>query len=314
MNLFDQKIIPMLAKSGSKFDSLNHIFEPKWDGYRCIAFIKDGLRLQSRNLLDITYKFPEISIEINAENGIVDGELVYIEKGVPDFNKIQRRNVEDVFKIEILSKEIPLTYVVFDILWLDDKEVIDFPLMDRKELLKDCIIEKNNIKITPYIKEKGNKFFDEAARLGFEGIIAKDMRSPYLVGKRSDFWVKIKKTKTVDCIICGYTKGKGSRVDSFGSLVLGLYEGNELTYVGKVGTGFNYGRLDEIYSILQKLRVNDSPFKDVNLKDVQWIKPHLVAEIKYSERTNDNKLRMPVFVRFRLDKQTKECLLDQLDE
>ncbi|MFQ6051391.1 MAG: non-homologous end-joining DNA ligase [Candidatus Hydrothermarchaeota archaeon] len=314
MSLFDQKIRPMLAKNAAIFDSPDYIFEPKWDGFRCLAFIKNGMRLQSRNLLDITYKFPEIRPEINAESAILDGELVCIEKGAPSFNKIQQRNIEDIFKIEVLSRENPVTYVIFDILFLDGSEVVDLPLIERKELIKDCVIEKKNIKITPYIKEKGKKFLNEAIKLGFEGIIAKEMRSPYLIGKRSDLWLKIKKTRTVDCIVCGYSKGKGNRASSFGSLVLALYEGNELRYIGKVGTGFNHAKLVDTYKILQKLRTDERIFKDIDLKDVEWVKPQLVAEIKYSERTKDNKLRMPVFLRFRLDKQPKECTIDQLDE
>ncbi|MBO8182184.1 MAG: DNA ligase [Archaeoglobus sp.] len=324
MGWFDEIVRPMLAEKAEPFDSADHIFEIKWDGTRCISFIdveNKKLRLQNRRLLDITYRYPEFRFyDCFAKNCIVDGEIVVLRKGKPNFNLLQQREqVENRKKIQMLSSRIPATYVVFDILWINSKGwVIHLPLMERRKLLEDNLLENSleerNLMLSEYIQEKGKAFFEKAIEVGFEGVIGKRKDSIYIPGKRTSLWLKIKKKNTIDAAILGLMKGEGGREDFFGSLVLGLFDGRKYVYVGRVGTGFDISFLEWFSEAAKPFFTEKVPFdEEPSIKrEVQWLKPNFVAEVEFLEVSKDLKLRAPVFKRLRFDKKPEECLLDQI--
>jgi len=307
-------IKPMLARSSEPFDSDDHIFELKWDGTRCIAFIdRKGIRLQNRRLLDITYRYPEfhdLHTKIRADSAIIDGEIVVLREGVPDFRKLQEReHVEEEMRIGILSGLIPATYVVFDLLYLNERSLMERPLMERRNLLKEIIPAAEVIVFSESFEREGKKLFQMAVEKGFEGIMAKHKESPYLPGVRSEYWLKIKKIFDIDAIVCGYLKGEGGRSELFGSLVLGVYKDGRLIHIGQVGTGFDYNEARLIYNKLQPIDKNPFDTLPEFKRPVVWCKPTLVVRVKFNEWTHDGKLRAPVFIGIRSDKKPEECTI-----
>lgn len=302
----------MLSEASEPFDSKQHLYEIKWDGTRCISFVDEKQVLQNRRLVDITKRYPEIKIEIKAKQAVFDGEIVVMDKGKPDFHMLQEReHIEDAFRIKLLSERIPASYIVFDILYLDNKAIVDVPLFERKKILAQTLIENEQVYVCDYILEKGKEYFREATRRGLEGVMAKDIESPYLTGKRSRYWLKIKKSASVDAIICGITVGEGWREKYFGALVLGCYEDRELRYIGRVGTGFKEEDFPEIARLLQGFE-HACPFKEVpqmEVKVMQWFKPVVVCQVFYDEITSDKRLRAPRFGGIRLDKPPEDCTI-----
>ena len=316
MNLINKLIKPMLARSSKPFDNENWIFEFKYDGTRGLFYIKNGqLKIMNRRMKDISDRYPEFNIlpqYINASECILDGEIIVEKDGKSDFYSLQRREQQtDKFKISILSKMLPAKYVVFDILYIDGKDLTLNPWYDRRETLEGIFETKKNIIISPYIRKFGKEMFKEALKKKFEGIMAKRIDSTYEIGKRSNNWLKIKKLETEDYIIIGYTKGEGKRKNSFGALLLGAYKNGNITYVSRVGTGFDDKEIREMTKEFQKIKTKkyvDIP-KEIEEKNVVWIKPKLVCEVKFMEKTPANKLRAPSFIRLRFDKPPEDCVL-----
>jgi bifunctional non-homologous end joining protein LigD len=306
-------IRPMLAKSSPLFDSEKHVFELKWDGSRCIAFVdRKNVRLQNRRLLDITYRYPEfwkLNKFLKAKSAVFDGELVVLVEGAPKFDKLQQReHIVDPNKIEILSGLIPANYVVFDLLYLNGKILMKKPLVERRELLKGLFPLSDNIIFSESYTE-GKKLFSFVLKKGFEGIMAKEKESPYLPGERSGYWLKIKKVFDIDAVICGYLEGEGAREKIFGSLILGVYDKGKLIHIGQVGTGFDEKTARRIYHILIKISLYKSPFSEIPYlkRKAFWVRPELVARVGYQELSKDIKLRVPVFKGIRYDKSPEEC-------
>ena len=291
-------IKPMLCKVSDKaFDDKDWAFEIKWDGYRAIADLsKDELRLYSRNGIDFSHKFKKISNSLNLQEHpmILDGEIVaYDDKGKPNFQWLQR--IGD-------HPNLALTFQVFDLLWLNGHSTENLSYLQRKELLKDALIENEIIKYSDHILEKGKDFFQAAKDMGLEGIVAKKTDSLYKENLRSSEWLKIKIHKSDEAVICGFTEPKGSR-KKFGALILGKYLNGEMVFCGHTGGGFNDKSLSDIYDKMQPLITKNSVFKitpKTNTK-ATWVKPELVAEIKFSELTEDNIYRHPIFLRLRDD-------------
>lgn len=322
-NLLFPDIRPMLASPSDKaFNSKDWVFEIKWDGVRAILFKnKKNIKIQSRNGNDITNRYPEIvnaaRISLRAcASAIIDGEIVILnKKGVPDFHLHQYRiNIQDTRTIKKLSRESPATYYVFDILFKQSKSLRELGYLERREILSNTLQVNDLIKISDYIEEKGIEILRNSNELKLEGIVAKYKNSIYREGIRSKDWLKIKNTKTQDCIIIGYTKGEGVRTNHFGSLVLAVYCQLEkkLRFVGHVGTGFDDRTLDLIYSILKK---NEKDFMPVDKlpyinREITWLNPLLVAEVKFADWTKDGILRAPVFLRLRDDKKPNECIIE----
>jgi bifunctional non-homologous end joining protein LigD len=307
----------MLSVRGEAFDSASHIYEVKWDGTRCIAFIdnrNNQMKLQNRRFYDISYRYPDLKILSFAEEVVLDGEIVVLIDGKPDFKLLQKREqVDNINKIRILSKVYPATYVVFDVLYVDGDWLFDLPLIERKSILKNLDLS-GTVLISDYVRGRGKRFYREVVELGFEGVVAKREDSPY-VQRRSRYWVKIKKRNSMDCIILGYMHGSGLRGDLFGSLILGLYERDlsRLRYVGKVGTGFDRGFMEWFVSSSEKIKVERSYFNVDFGREVTWIKPYFVCEVEFLELSEDGRMRAPVFRKMRLDKDPKECTVEQLD-
>ena len=324
MSLWEQKIKPMLAFPAKPFDDENFIFEIKFDGTRAIAYVdvaNKALRLLNRRMLYIEHRYPELRELldcVSAKKVILDGEIVVFEKGKPSFKKLaEREHVDDELRIELLSKLMPACYVVFDVLHKDGKDLIELPLMERKRILKEVVREGEHVLIASYVKGKGTAFFEECKRMGLEGVVAKKVDSPYLLGKRSKYWLKIKVLRSIDCVIAGFTRGEGKRAQYFGALLLGVYDKGKLRYVGRVGTGWSESELATLTSTLKKMVIEQNPFdifeeESEIIKKTCFVRPELVCEVKFMEVTQDLKLRAPSFVRLRRDKLPSECKVDQL--
>ncbi len=294
----------MLATlTDNAFDDEAWIYEIKWDGYRAVSYLNKGsVEIQSRNNLSFTNKFKEVSDALSAwnVNVVIDGEIVAMnDEGIVSFQQLQN--------FATRGEATHLEYYVFDILWLDGKDLTDFTLLERKAILQS-IMPANDavIKYSDHIEEKGIEFFKLATSRGLEGIMAKKTDSTYTKNFRTKLWLKIKNNKSLEAIICGFTQGRKSR-KHFGALVLGKYEGRKLIYIGHTGTGFNEKNLDEVEKKLAPFITDKMPFnkKPVTNMPVTWVKPKLVCEIKFSEETDEGILRHPVFMGLRKDKEAK---------
>ena len=288
----------MLAKlSHGPFDDPNWVFEIKWDGYRAIAEIDDKrTRLYSRNGLSFSDEYPTIFADLLGikRKMIIDGEIAALdEKGRPSFQLLQQYGQ---------NPNVPLVYYVFDILELDGVSVKNQTLLERKELLKEILPETDTIKYCEHIPETGIDFFNAVAKTGLEGMIAKRGNSTYKEGARNGEWLKIKHVLTDEAVIAGFTAPRNSR-KFFGALILGTYEGGVLKYIGHTGTGFNDKALKEMHQLLKPLITGTNPFKEkikVN-SPVTWVRPKLVCNIKFTEKTADGNRRHPVFIGLRDD-------------
>jgi bifunctional non-homologous end joining protein LigD len=319
-----ETIRPMLATSvADAFDSPDWLFEIKWDGYRAVAFIEDGrVRLVSRNQNDLTAQFSELgrmADSVQAKRAILDGEVVALdEQGRPSFSLMQQRTGMQPGKRHLPRREgVPVIYYAFDLLYLDGFDLRRVPLEPRKQLLQDHLKPSEFIHFSDHYPEKGLELFEAAKRRGLEGILAKRRNSKY-EEKRSSDWLKIKITRRQECVIGGYTDPEGSRT-YFGALVLGLYDDQKrLVHVGQVGTGFDQKTLKEMFGRMQPLKTKHNPFHGEigGLRKVQFVRPELVAEIKFAEWTHETaeggvKLRAPVFMGLRIDKPAEDCKLDE---
>jgi bifunctional non-homologous end joining protein LigD len=293
----------MLAKPHEKaFDDEDWIFEIKWDGYRAVADLSNNEPLfYSRNGISFLSKFDKVSQDFDQQKHkmILDGEIVaYDENGRPNFQLLQQIGE---------NPDLALVYQVFDLLWLNGHSTEELPLIQRKELLKEALVETDVIKYCDHIPEKGIEFFNQMKKMKLEGMIAKKTDSFYIENHRSADWLKIKFTNTEEAIICGFTEPRGSR-EGFGALILGKYIDGKLIYSGHTGTGFNNESLNLLHERLKKLVIKTSPFEIIPKTNmpVTWVKPELVCEIKYSEITKDGIFRHPVFVAIREDKNPEE--------
>jgi bifunctional non-homologous end joining protein LigD len=311
---------PMLATPvENPFDDPEWLFEIKWDGYRAVSFLQDGkVRLVSRNQNELTGEFPELhelSKLIKAKNAVLDGEVVALdEQGKASFSLMQQRTgIRKGGHRVGARRDLQIVYYVFDVLYLDGYDLRHVVLEQRKRALAQIIAPSDLVRYSDHFPQ-GLALFEVAKKKGLEGILAKKRQSHY-EERRSREWLKIKVTQTIDCVVGGYTDPEGSR-QYFGSIVLGLYDKKgRLIHVGQAGTGFNQAMLKEIWQVLKELGTNRNPFYgDVDAAHVHWVNPERVAEIKFTEWTHETveggmKLRAPVFLGLREDKDPKECTL-----
>ena len=285
------------------FDDEGWIYEIKWDGYRAVSYLNKGkVEIRSRNNLSFTQKFKVVTDALKnwKVNAVIDGEIVAMnDKGIASFQQLQNfANKGDA---------VHLQYYVFDIIWLDGKDLTKLTLLERKKILQSIMPEDDSIiKYSDHVEEKGRAFFKLATDRGLEGIMAKKSDSTYIKNFRTKLWLKIKNNKKLEAIICGFTEGRKSR-KHFGALVLGKYESKKLIYIGHTGTGFNDKSLNEVEKALAPLITEKMPFdkKPKTNMPVTWVKPKLVCEIKFSEVTDEGILRHPVFMGLRKDKEAK---------
>jgi bifunctional non-homologous end joining protein LigD len=301
-------VVPMLATLiNEPFDDANWLYEIKWDGYRAVAYC-DGknVELVSRNLKPFTEKYIPVRDALKELNlkAVFDGEIVAVDaKGLAVFQSLQNWQ----------NTPVRLQFFIFDILWLDGYDLTKIPLDERKRILAEVLPANDDvIKYSDHVVEKGKEFFDVAVSQGLEGIMAKKANSIYEIGQRTEDWVKIKVSLRQEVVIVGYTEPRRTR-KFFGSLLLGLYDGDDLVYIGHTGSGFNSKSLEQIYVKLQPLITADCPFEKCPKGNmpVTWVKPKLVCEIKFTEWTKDRIARHPIFMGLRVDKKAKEVTFEK---
>lgn len=316
---------PMLATVGGEaYDDPAWAFEPKWDGIRAIAICDaSSTTLVSRNRRDITPAYPELQglhLQLAALDAMVDGEIVAFEDGKPSFQVLQRRmHVRDSKQIERLIKEIPVTFMAFDLIYADESDLTGLTYQERRERLEAILVPSKIVQLSPAVIGDGVALYEAAAEQHLEGIVAKRLGSSYAPGDRSRDWVKIKTSADADVVIVGWSEGSGARSGTIGSLVMGLYEGEDLRYVGQVGTGFNQRTLADAMERLQGLGEAPPPFAPEilrsapELRKAHWVPPRLVAMVEYRQVTSARRLRAPAFKGFREDKLPEQCTIDQLE-
>ena len=314
----------MLATSVDKpFDDPDWLFEIKWDGYRAVAFLEQGkVRLVSRTQNDLTEQFPELQAlpqSVKAQAAVLDGEVVALdEEGRSSFSLMQQRTgLRRPGQRTAPRHDVPILYYVFDLLYLDGYDLRRVALEQRKAALAKLVTPGDTVRFSDHYPGQGIALFEVARQKGLEGILAKRRRSVY-EERRSSEWRKIKITHGLECVIGGYTEPEGSR-RYFGSVVLGLYDKQgQLIHVGQAGSGFDERSLKDVWKRLEARKTVRSPFHgEVEaLRKVYWVKPELVAAVKYSEWTHEReqagpKLRAPVFLGLRDDRDPKECTFEQ---
>lgn len=311
--LFEEKqISPMLIGGDSEaFDDPDYIYEMKWDGERCIAYLdpKEGTTLINKRQVRMLPKLPELS-EIHKQvrkRSILDGELAMLKNGRPDFEGIQRRSLmSNPFKIELDAKQHPASFIAFDILYYDGKDMTTLPLMKRKDYLQKALKkETERLAISRYIEEKGITFYELAKSQDLEGIVAKRKDSIYLQGKRTEDWIKIKNMQDDDFVVCGYIFKENHIV----SLVLGQYENDKLMYKGHVTMGVRGVAFEKIK---KEKSISNHPFDESvpvghGNENAVWLAPELVCTVKFMYRTESGGLRHPTFKGLREDKKPKDC-------
>ena len=313
----------MLATLGDDaFDDPAWSFEPKWDGIRAIAICTHETRLVSRNRHDVTVAYPELAglhDRLVATSAMLDGEVIALENGIPSFQALQHRmHLRRPADVERASRSAPVTYMAFDLLYLDGEDLTARPLTERQRLLGEIVVPSNTLQVSPVVAGSGKALYEAAKTQGLEGVMAKRIDSRYHPGRRSPDWVKIKTVLDADVVVLGWRPGAGNRSGTIGSLVLGAYEGERLRYVGNVGTGFNRDSLAAVLSELTT-RERKEPVLDTverravpQVRQVRWVEPELVAVVEYRQLTDAGRLRAPSFKGLRDDKDPRECRFEDL--
>jgi bifunctional non-homologous end joining protein LigD len=310
-------ISPMLATlSDEPFSDDNWLFERKLDGYRCLAHCKRGkLQLLSRNHLDFNTPYPELAETLAAQpvkNYIADGEIVAFRGALTSFSRLQARaGIHDPGQAR--ASGIAVYYYLFDLLWLEGYRLTALPLRARKRLLKATFLFHDPLRYTAHRNGAGEAYQREACRKGWEGVIGKQAASRY-VEKRARQWLKLKCINRQEFVIGGYTEPRGSR-EGFGALLIGYYDKGNLRYAGKVGTGFDERQLRELHGKLSDSERKEAAFSDRNVsaRGVHWVRPSFVAEIAFTEWTDDGRLRHPRFIELREDKPARKVVREHTD-
>jgi bifunctional non-homologous end joining protein LigD len=276
--------------------------EVKWDGIRAILHLDRELRVTGRHGVEYTRRYPEIS-GFGVKDAVIDGEVVALDpRGRPSFVRLQHRmHLTD--PEEVMLALYPVTYLPFDLLYLDGTALLDLPYRDRRSLLDEL-----DIGAPPYFPGDSD-LLAATQEQGLEGVVAKRLDSPYRPGTRSPSWIKVKHLSTRDVVIGGWKPGKGRRSGGIGSLIMGVFTEHGLTYVGHVGTGFTEAVLDQLHAFLSPLEIPRSPFQNVVPWRNRWVRPELVGEVAYTMWTDDLRLRHPVWRGLRPDKLPSEVTL-----
>lgn len=308
MDMFERKhIAPMLiTQNQPPFDSMDFIFELKLDGIRCIAYLdQTGTVLRNKRNKHLNDLYPELShIHGQARSRcILDGELVIINEGTPDFFELQRRSLmSNKFKISLSAKKLPVCFTAFDILYYENEQVTDRPLLERKELLLKTVSESPALAVSRYIETEGIALYNAAKYHELEGIVAKRKDSKYYPDTRTKDWIKCKALLDEDFIVCGYFYN-----NNLASIILGSYKGNTLIYRSNVAMGVSR---HDFHIISEQQAVSKSFYYDFpEFEGAIWVLPVLVCTVKFMEYTPNGGLRQPVFKGLREDKSPKECVV-----
>lgn len=298
----DKNISPMLLNEVKEpFDDKEYIYELKLDGIRCIAYLGKDVVLQNKRFNDVTEIYPELSdmSKCVKRNTVLDGELVVLTDGKPDFYALQKRSLmSDKFRIQLAARSNPVQFAAYDIIYYDGKDLTDKPLMERKAILQEKVKEGNGLSISRYIEEKGIAFFELAKAQDLEGIVAKKKDGLYHIGKRTSEWIKIKVMQDEDLLICGFQPDEDGVPKD---LILGYYdEKGNLKCRGKVYLGVSKEERALILQYAKKNTVKGAWFE--KYKNVVWLKPELVGTVRFMHETQNGGMRQPVWKGLREDK------------
>lgn len=293
-------------------------FEIKWDGVRAIAYCDPGrIRLYSRNERQITEQYPEVSglsRQIGSRRVVLDGELVaFDDAGRPSFQRLQpRMHVTSEAEIRRRRQQIPVTYVIFDVLYLDGRSLLDEPYEERRRRLQELGLHGPHWQVPEHHRGEGTALLRAAGERGLEGVIAKRLDSRYQPGRRTRTWLKVKNVRRQEVVIGGWLPGKGRREGELGALLVGYYAGDSLRYAGKVGTGFDDADLRMLRERLAPLRRDDSPFSGRQPeRGAVFVEPELVGEVTFAEWTQAGTLRHPSYQGLRDDKPPTEVVREE---
>jgi len=293
-------------------------YEIKWDGVRAIAYCEPGrLRLESRNLRDVTRQYPEVGKivgEIGARHAVLDGELVaYDSHGRPSFQRLQRRmHVVSETEVRRRQAEVPVSYVIFDLLHLDGRSLLELPYEERRAELERLRLDGPSWQTPSHHRGDGAALLAASRAQGLEGIVAKRLASSYRPGRRNRDWLKVKNVRSQEVVIGGWLPGKGRREGGLGALLVGYHEGGELRFAGKVGTGFAASDLRLLHQRLEPLARERSPFSGRQpQKGARFVEPELVAEIEFNEWTSAATLRHPSYKGLRDDKPAEDVVREE---
>jgi bifunctional non-homologous end joining protein LigD len=312
------RLEPMKAKlaRGIPRDAQAYGFEFKWDGIRAVAYCSGGrVRLLSRSLEDISGRYPELrklGEAIGARELVLDGEVIAVGKdGRPSFELLQgRMGLTAEADIRRRMKEMPVGYVIFDLLYLDGHLTLELPYSERRRLLEEQKLKGPYWQTPPSTAGDGEGTLEASRRLGLEGVMAKRLDSGYQPGRRSDAWLKVKNHLGQELVIGGWLEGEGSRRGRIGALLVGHYDGERLVYAGKVGTGFTEAMLDRLQRLLKPLARDSSPFQEgvAPPRAAHFVEPALVGEFEFTEWTRSGQLRHPAFKGLREDKDPRSVV------
>jgi len=325
--IISQPVMPMLAKPGKlPVNPEDYGFEVKWDGLRAIAYVTHGqVVLYSRNLKDITSQYPEmakLSEAVGESSVTLDGELVAMgQDGLPSFSALQHRmGLRDALTIKKTAAQIPVTYMIFDLLSLNGVSLLSRPYSERQTKLQELQLNAAAWQTPVYYPGEGALLEKASKDLGLEGIVAKRLDSSYEAGKRSGAWLKIKHQHRQELLIAGWIPGNGARSGRIGAILTGYYDVTpaeadkrgyppKLIFAGKVGTGFSDSSLAQLAELFQTLTRPGSPFhSDLPYKQAIFLEPRLVGEFEFTEWTDEQRLRHPSFKGLRTDKNPTEVI------
>jgi bifunctional non-homologous end joining protein LigD len=301
---------PMLASLRHEFpaDEEDYGWELKWDGLRAVAYVSGGaVRLVSRNEKEMAGSYPELAVLARCVGvpAILEGEIVALHDERPDFGLLQSR-MHVLRPDDTLVADVPVHYYVFDVLYQGQDVLTGRPYTERRARLEDLGLDSGPFRTPPWHRGGGDKVLAESITKGLEGVVGKPLSSAYHPGQRRD-WIKIKNVKQQEVIICGWAPGEGRRADLIGSLLLGVYDGDRLRYVGHVGTGFTDAMLADLAEQLRPLGRETSPFgtkiPSQAARGAHWTEPSLVGEVSFAEWTSDGILRQPSWRGLRIDKE-----------
>ena len=314
-----ERLKPMLARSGKLPPKESQFgFEVKWDGIRTVATIDHGhIDLRGRNGSDFTPRYPEVrelARALGSRRIVLDGEVVaFDDEGRPSFERLQSRmHLASDSAVRRRMRDIPATYVIFDLLYLDGHMTTSLTYEERRELLERLELEGPAWRTPSYHRGEGKALLAATKELGIEGIVAKKLDCPYQPGARASHWIKVKNVHTQDVVIGGWTPGEGGRLASLGSLAAGVMEGDDLVYAGKVGTGFTEQTLALLKRELEPLARDTSPFAGRQPpKGTRFVEPRLVAHVEFREWTASGTMRAPSFKGLRPDISPQECVREE---
>jgi bifunctional non-homologous end joining protein LigD len=296
----------------------DYAFEVKWDGVRTIAYVEGGrVRLESRNLRDVTRQYPELrrlGRELGSRRAVLDGEVVALdEQGRPNFQRLQpRMHLSSDSAIRRRASEIPVVYMIFDVLWLEGHSTMDLPYTERRAVLEELGLNGDNWRTPSNHVGDGKQMLKASDEQGLEGVVAKRLDGRYEPGKRSGAWLKIKNHMSQELVIGGWLPGQGGRSNTLGSLAVGFYEDGKLRYAGNVGTGFTQQILGELTQKLKEIEQPDSPFEGRQPpKGTKFVEPELVAEVEFRGWTKTRTLRQPSFKGLRVDKDARDVIFEE---